>query len=373
MKTPSKRAILKPKANNPDGNREDGFSVEQLAKILNATVVGRTDVKVHGIASLTSARRGDLTHLSNAYYRKLLKNTQATAVILAKKNLEDCPTVALVVNEPYQAYAKISHLFENRVEIAQGRAASVDIHPTATLGDNVRIGAFVTIQENSVIGADVVIGPGVHIGANCTIGKGTRLHTNVCVYHDVQIGQHCMIHANTVIGADGFGFIPTPSGELQSIAQLGSVRLGNHIDIGAGCTIDRGALDDTIIEDGVKLDDQVHVGHNCKIGAHSMLCGCTGLGGSVEIGAHCILAGGVGVAGSGPLTIASKTTIGAMTFVSQSIEEPGTYQGSTLHTDIKSWRRNAKRFTRLEDVVRRLQKLEKQLEEKFSEGKLNGD
>lgn len=367
MKTPSKRAILNPTQSNLSSTREAGFSVEQLAKILNATQVGRTDVKIHGIASLGSATPGDLTHLSNVYYRKHLKHTKATAVILARKDADDCPTVALVVDEPYQAYAQISHLFDDQPQESEGVHASVDIHPSASLAENVRIGPFVSIAENTVIGADVSIGSGVHIGANCTVGKGTRLHANVCIYHGVQIGQFCVIHANTVIGADGFGFIPKSNGELQGIAQLGSVKLESHIDIGAGCTIDRGALDDTIIEEGVKIDDQVHIGHNCKVGAHSMLCGCTGLGGSVEIGAHCILAGGVGVAGSGPLSIASKTTIGAMTFVSQSITEPGTYQGATLHTDIKSWRRNAKRFTRLEDVVQRVLKLEKQLATKVRE------
>lgn len=334
------------------------YSLKEIAELVDASIVGDESLTIRGLASLTQAQAGDLTHLSHSRYRSQLTATKASAVLVHPRDVDRSPITALVVTDPYLAYAQVSQLFR-KVQPPAGIHELACIHPSVELGESLSIGPYVTVGADTVVNDHVSIGSGCQIGQHCVIGSNTILHSNICLYDGVQVGARCEIHANTVIGSDGFGFIPTSTGKLQSIAQLGGVRIGNEVVIGASCTVDRGALDDTIIEDGVKLDDQVHIGHNCIIGAHSMLCGCTGLGGSVEIGERCILAGGVGVAGTGPLTIVSDTKIGAMTYVSQSIDTPGTYQGATLHTSIQDWRRNAVHLKQLKDLVTRVGKLEK--------------
>ena len=340
------------------------YKLGEIARHIDADLIGSPSVPIRSIATLLSAQEGDLTHLSNPYYRGYLRKTQASAVILASGDAKQCPVNALVVDNPSLAYAKASQLFPRNEAIPSEISAQTDIHSTAQIGEDVGIGPFVSIGPNVVLGDRVKIGAHSSIGAHSRLGDDTYVHSGVSIYDNVEIGQRCTIQANSVIGADGFGFIPDSDGKLRHINQLGGVTIGNDVVVGASSTIDRGAIENTVVEDGVKLDDQVHIGHNCVIGAHSMLCGCTGLGGSVTIGPHCVLAGGVGVAGSGPLNIASKVTIGAMTYVSRSIDKPGTYQGATLHTPIESWRRNALRLTKLEELVHRVSELEKKLQEK---------
>ena len=340
------------------------YKLAEIAQHIDAALIGNPATSIHNIATLINAREGDLTHLSNPYYRAYLPATQASAVILSSDDAEQCPVNALVVDNPSIGYAKASQLFERPNAISQGISDRTEIDSTAQIGEDVAIGPFVSIGPHAVLGDRVKIGAHSTISANSHIGQDSYLHSSVCIYDGVFVGQRCTIHANSVVGADGFGFIPDSDGKLQHINQLGGVTIGNDVVVGACCTIDRGAIDNTIIEDGVKLDDQVHIGHNCVIGAHSMLCGCTGLGGSVTIGPNCVLAGGVGVAGPGPLSIASSVQIGAMTYVSRSIDKPGMYQGATLHTPIKTWRRNALRLTKLEELAQRVAELEQKLQEK---------
>lgn len=340
------------------------YKLDEIARHIDAVLIGSPSVSINNIATLLSAQEGDLTHLSNPYYRSYLQETRASAVILASGDADQCPVNALVVDNPSLAYAKASQLFHRHETIPIGVSTEADIHSTAQIGADVGIGPFVSIGPNVVLGDRVKISTHTSIGAESILGADTHVHSGVSIYDNVEIGQRCTIQANVVIGADGFGFIPDADGKLQHIKQLGGVKIGNDVVVGASSTIDRGAIENTVIEDGVKIDDQVHIGHNCVVGEHSMLCGCTGLGGSVTIGSHCVLAGGVGIAGSGPLNIASGVTIGAMTYVSRSIDKPGTYQGATLHSPIESWRRNALRLTNLEELVRRVAELEKKLQEK---------
>ena len=340
------------------------YTLAEIARHIDADLIGSPSVRIHKVASLLNAREGDLTHLSNPYYRAYLQKTQASAVILKSADAENCPVNALVVDNASLAYAKASQLFHRNEAIPEGISNKTHIDPTSQIGEDVGIGPFVSIGPNVILGDRVKIGSHTSIGAESRVGDDSYVHSGVSIYDHVEIGQRCTIQANSVIGADGFGFIPDSDGKLQHINQLGGVSIGNDVVVGASSTIDRGAIENTVVEDGVKLDDQVHIGHNCVVGAHSMLCGCTGLGGSVTIGPHCVLAGGVGVAGSGPLNVASGVTIGAMTYVSRSIEKSGTYQGATLHTDIESWRRNALRFTKLEELAQRVAELEKKLKER---------
>lgn len=341
------------------------YSLEEIAKKIGASIVGDPSTNIERLGSIIDARPGDLTHLSSSHYKEYLKDTRASAVILNERDLEDCNVDALVVVDPMLAYAQASQLFDDRPRVPVGISEKSEIHPSATIGEDVRIAPFVVVEADAVIGDGVEIGANCHIGSNSRIGADTVLMGSVFLYHNVRIGMRCRIHANSVIGADGFGITPDRNGKLNRVAQVGGVRIGDDVEVGASNTIDRGAIQDTVIEDGVKLDDQVHIGHNCVIGSHSMLCGCTGLGGSVTIGRHCVLAGGVGVAGSGPLEIADGVQVGAMTYVSRSITEPGQYQGSPLHTPINKWRRNMMRLTELDNLAKRLTRLEKQLDTKL--------
>ena len=339
------------------------YSLKEIAERIGASLVGDPSTAIERLGSIEKAGPGVLTHLSSSLFRKYLKNTRASAVILAEKDLPECPVDALVVPHPMLAYAQASEMFDDRPRIPLGVSGKSEIHPSASIGKDVRIGPFVVVDADAVIEDGVEIGSNCHIGAKSSIGTNTVLMGSVFLYHNVRIGKRCRVHANSVIGSDGFGFVPDSEGTLNRVGQVGGVRIGNDVEIGASNTIDRGTTEDTVIEDGVKLDDQVHIGHNCVVGAHSMLCGCTGLGGSVTIGRHCILAGGVGVAGAGgPLEIADGVQVGAMTYVSRSIKESGQYQGSSLHTPIGKWRRNMMRLTDLDNLAKRLNRLEKQFE-----------
>ncbi len=340
------------------------YSLEEVAQRIGAEIVGDPATRLERLGSITDAGPGDLTHLSNSQYRKYLKDTGASAVILSGSDLDSCRTNALVVQNPGFAYAIASKMFDDRPRVPLGISDRAEIHPTATIGNDVRIGPFVVIEADVELGERVEIGPNCRVGAGSTLGAQTVLAGSVFIYHNVRLGQRCVVHANSVIGADGFGIEPDQQGKLETVAQVGGVTIGNDVLIGASNTIDRGAINDTIIEDGVKLDDQVHIGHNCKVGAHSMLCGCTGLGGSVTIGRHCVLAGGVGVAGTGPLSIADGVQVGAMTYVSRSIDQPGAYQGAALHTPLTKWRRNMMRLTELDELAKRLGRLERKLGDK---------
>ena len=337
------------------------YSLEEIANRIGASIVGDSAANVERLGSIKNAQPGDLTHLSNTQFSKYLSSTLATAVILAQKDVEHCGTNALVVSNPALAFAQASQLFDDRPRVPLGISDQAQLDQSVKVGQDVTIGPFSVIGENVVIGDRVEIGPNCRIGADCSIGADSMLAGNVFLYHNVRLGERCLVHANSVIGADGFGFVPDQNGKLERIAQVGGVLIGNDVVVGASNTIDRGAIEDTIVEDGVKLDDQVHIGHNCIIGAHSMLCGCAGLGGSVTIGRHCVLAGGVGVAGTGPLEISDNVQVGAMTYVSRSIDKPGAYQSAPLHTPIQRWRRNMVRLTELDDLAKRLSKLEKKL------------
>ena len=341
------------------------YSLKEIAERIGASLVGDPSTSIERLGSIENAGPGDLTHLSSSLFRKYLKDTKAAAVILAERDLQECPVDALVVTDPMLAYAHASEIFDDRPRVPLGISEKSEIHQSASIGQDVRIGPFVVVEADAVISDGVEIGANCHIGARSSIGSDTVLMGSVYLYHNVRIGKRCRVHASSVIGADGFRLVPDHEGKLNRVAHIGGVRIGNDVEIGASNTIDRGTTDDTVIEDGVKLDDQVHIGHNCVVGSHSMLCGCTGLGGSVTIGRHCILAGGVGVAGAGgPLEIADGVQVGAMTYVSRSIKEPGQYQGSSLHTPIGKWRRNMMRLTELDNLVKRLNRLEKQIETK---------
>ena len=344
------------------------FTLAEIAERIGATVFGDCGAKVNSLGSLEHANPGQLTHFSNPAYKRFLAATRATAVILQEKDAGNCPTHALVADNPYHAFAMASVMFDARPAAAAGIHASAAVAPTARVGAGAAIGPAAVVEADAVLGDRVEIGAGAFVGAGTAIGDDSVVMSNATVCHGIHIGRRCVIHPGAVIGAAGFGFAPDINGRLQMIAQLGGVTIGDDVRVGAGTSIDRGAIDDTVVEDGVKIDNQVQVGHNCRIGAHTVICGCVGLSGSTRIGRHCILAGGVGVAGDGPVTICDGVTVSAMTHVMASIREPGAYSGGVPHNTNRRWKRNAVRFAQLDQLAKRLTRLEKKLEKRLEKG-----
>ena len=339
------------------------YSINELAERIGGEVVGDSSVLISGLGTISGAGVGDLTFLSNTAYRKFLADTAASVVILEPVDLAACPTNAIVTNNPYLAFARLSHLFkpvDNNVPSG--------IHETAIVDPGAQVDALVSLAANVVIEAGVVLHRGVRIGANSYIGRNCTLQTNVeilpnvTLYSDVDIGCDSIVHSGAVIGADGFGYVPDPVGTLVEIAQLGGVRIGTNVSIGAATTIDRGAIENTLIGDGVKIDNQVQIGHNCVIGDHTVICGCAGLVGSTRIGKHCVLAGGVGIGGDRVIEICDGVTISGCTHVTRSINKPGVYSGGVIFSETGLWKRNAIRFNKLNELVQRVKTLEKLLQ-----------
>lgn len=337
------------------------LSLGELAHRLGATLHGDADLVIRGVDTLKDAGPGMVSFLANPSYRSQLADTRASAVIVAADIAPEAPCAALVVSNPYLSFALVTQLFDNRPQPRYG------IHPSAVIAASARVGANVSIGPNVVIGEHCDIGDGCEIGANtvisdhCVLGSDCLLRANVTLYHDVVLGERVRIHSGAVIGADGFGFAPD-KGRWQKIAQLGGVRIGNDVEIGANTCIDRGALGDTVIGDHVILDNLIQIAHNVQIGSGTAMAANSGIAGSTTVGKNCTVAGGAGIAGH--LTIADGVHVAAMALISKSITEAGAYSSVTPQMPMQEWRRNAVRFRQLDDMARRLQKLEKSQEGK---------
>ena len=308
----------------------------ELAKRIGAELHGDARLSVARMATLDQAENGDLSFLYNRRYRKFLKVTAATAVILTPADLADCPVSALVMENPYLGYAKAAML------LAPPRRPVAGIHPTAVVDADVEvdpsasIGAHAVVGAGSRLGAQVVVGAASVLGHEVRIGDFSRIAANVTLCDGTSIGRRCIVHAGAVIGADGFGFARDAQRWVK-IPQIGSVHIGDDVEIGANTTIDRGALKDTIIEDGVKIDNLVQIGHNCHIGEHTAVAGCVGIAGSVTIGRRCLIGGAVGIAGH--IEIGDDVTITAMTGVHRSINKAGVYSSAWPAQENRVWHR----------------------------------
>ena len=342
------------------GERANGKAADESAADISAA-----EISVTGIAPLATATQQQVSFLSNRKYRPQLETTQAAAVILDSDSAAHCPVHCLVHSNPYLAFARLSHAFSTRPSAAAGIHPSAHISDSASVGKAASIGAGVVIMEGVSIGDQVTIGPNTVIEADVVIGDRVTLMANVTLYHAVTIGSDVTVHAGAVIGSDGFGYAPNPElGDShgygwQKIAQLGSVSIGNRVEIGANTTIDRGALDDTVIEDDVIIDNQVQIAHNCVIGKGTAIAGCVGMAGSSGIGNYCSIGGGAGIAGH--LSIADGTTVMGMTLINRSVTKPGAYASGTGMQDASSWRKSAVRFTQLDSLNQRVKALEKQV------------
>lgn len=332
------------------------ITLGDLAQRLGLELAGDPGCPVEGLATLAAAGPAEVAFLSNRKYLKQLADTRAAAVIIHSDLVPSCPVASLSGADPYLAFARATAIFNNAPAPSAGVHASAVVAADAQVDAGATVGPHAVVEAGAMIAAGAVIGAGAFVGANSRVGEGSLVHPGATLYHDVHIGAHCVIHGGAVIGADGFGFAQSPDGWVK-IYQLGGVRIGDRVEIGAGTTIDRGALDDTVIEDGVIIDNQVQIAHNCRIGKNTAIAGCAGLAGSTIIGANCTLAGGVGVAGH--LEICDGVHVTGMTMVTSSITRPGSYSSGTPMMATPEWRRSAVRFSQLESIQRRLVALEK--------------
>ncbi|MCB1670735.1 MAG: UDP-3-O-(3-hydroxymyristoyl)glucosamine N-acyltransferase [Gammaproteobacteria bacterium] len=336
-------------------NEAKSYTLGTLADLLEVRLEGDGDCRIDGLATLSQGHPGKLSFLSNPAYVHQLADCRASAVILEEKFAAACPVNKLISAAPYLTFARATRLFDNTSVSSWGIHSSAVVHPTAELGEGVSIGPNAVIEAGVRLGVNCSVGAGSFVGENCRLGDNCRLHSNVTLYHGVTFGANVIIHSGAVIGADGFGFAFDGEKSVK-IHQLGSVHIGDDVEVGAGSTIDRGAIEDTIIEQGVKIDNQVQIGHNCRIGAHTVICGCTAIAGSAVIGRYCVLGGASGVVGH--ISIGDRVRVGAMSLVSQSISEAGDYASGTGIDSTARWRRNIVRFSQLDELARRLRKLE---------------
>lgn len=335
-----------------------GLTLGAIAAQLQLGFDGPAGLMISGLATLERATAGQLSFLANPKYRKFLATTQATAVLVKAEDAPLCiNSLPLVVADPYLAYARLSRLFEQQSPL-QG------IHPSAQLAAGVRLGQGVAIGPGVVVGAGAELGDAVVIEANAVIGAGvhigarSHIYPQVTLYPGVSLGEDCRVLAGAVIGSDGFGYA-NEHGRWVRIAQLGSVRIGNRVEVGANTTIDRGALDDTVIGDDVIIDNQVQIAHNVRIGKGSAIAGATAIAGSTVVGNYCVFGGASAV--NGHIQIGDGVQFTGMSMVMKSVDKPGVYSSGVPATDNREWRRNAARFYQLDDMARRIKQLEQAL------------
>ena len=329
------------------------LTLRDIVGRLGGEAVGEVGEALTGVATLESAGPGQITFLANPKYRGRLALTRAGAVIVGPGDRDGIAIPRIVTDNPYAYYARTVALFHPETPPVPG------IHPTAVLDSAAQVATGVQIDAHVVIGPGARIGEGARIGAGSTIGAGvsigpgTRLYPRVTIYDGCKLGARCIVHSGAVIGADGFG-MARAEGRWIKIAQVGAVVIGDDVEIGANTCIDRGALDDTVIGDGVKLDNQIQVGHNCRIGAHTVIAGCTGISGSVTIGEHCLIGGAVGIVGH--IKIADHVSVSAMSLVTKSLTQPGTYTSSLPIMPHAEWLRNAVHLRHLDALAAKIKR-----------------
>tara|TARA_B100002051_G_C16736673_1_gene641652 strand:+ start:2260 stop:3270 length:1011 start_codon:yes stop_codon:yes gene_type:complete len=333
------------------------LKLREIADQFQLECVGDAELDINGIAGLREAQSDQLTFLFNSNYSRLLKESQAGAIVVRATDGIDDSKSYLIADNPRLAWAKIATLFDTAPLVMPFVDPTACLSDMASLGDGVAIGAGAVLRAGVEIGEGSQIGAGCYLGEGVLVGAGTRIMPNTVIYHDVTIGSNCLIHANTVIGADGFGFeFDAEAGDYVKIPQIKGVKIGNNVEIGAGTTIDRGALNDTIIGDGCKLDNQVQVGHGTTIGHHTVISGSTAIAGSTRIGSYCLIGGAVGIVDN--IEIVDQVEITAMTLVSQSIKEKGRYSSGTGLMPGETWKRNIVGFRKLDQIIKRLRRLE---------------
>ncbi len=331
------------------------YSLREIRERFGGEIAGDPAIEVREVATLETAAPSAIAFFANERYLPQLKTTRAGAVILGAAARDATRLPRIVCANPYAYFARVSGLLNPAPAARPGVHASAVVDSSAAVAVDAEIGPCAVVERGALIGAGCVIGAGCFIGAGAAIGAGSRLYPNVTVYHDCVIGQRVLLHSGVVIGADGFG-IAMDEGRWVKVPQVGRVVIGDDVEIGANTTVDRGALDDTVIEEGVKLDNQIQIGHNVRIGAHTAIAACAGVAGSAKIGRYCRIGGASGIAGH--ITIADHVEISTYTLVTKSIRDPGTYTGAYVFEPHKEWRRNAVQLRHLAELADRVRALE---------------
>lgn len=332
-------------------------TLAELATLVAGEVKGNAEHVLTGVATLKRAGEHEISFLTNPAYRPMLAETQAGAVIIQADDAPNCPGNAIITKSPHAAYAKIAHLCVDMQPPKGHIARSAVIADSAQVSPEAFIGEHVLIGENTTIGAGAVIDAGCVIGEDVTMGEHCHLYPNVVLYDRVWLGKRVVIHANTVVGSDGFGFAMN-EGQWLKVPQLGTVQLHDDVEIGSHTTIDRGAIEDTILHRGVKVDNQVQIGHNVVIGECTVVAGTAAFSGSATIGKYCLIGGGATFAGH--ITVCDQVQVAGMTTVTRSISKPGVYSSGTGMMPAKEWRKSVVHFRNLDSLAKRIKALEKQ-------------
>jgi UDP-3-O-[3-hydroxymyristoyl] glucosamine N-acyltransferase len=331
------------------------ISLGELATKLGCELIGDPEVTVSEVASLTNASPGSLTFLSSAAYTSQLPSTKAAAVVLRPPDADACPVSAFVCDEPYAMYARMAALVCPAPTFEPGVHATATVAESAHVADSAHIAASAVIGDRTTIGENTVVGPGTVIGPDCTIGDNCRFVANVSIVKKVETGSRCLFHPGAVIGSDGFGNAMTPEGWVK-VPQVGGVRIGSDVEVGANTAIDCGAIGDTVIENGVRIDNLVHIAHNVRIGEHTAIAGLCGFAGSTTVGKRCMFAGNSGAINQ--VTVCDDVIVMSQSVLTKDIMEPGVYSATFPAKPAKAWAKQVARFRRLESLFARVKKLE---------------
>ncbi len=332
-----------------------GVTLGELAVQFGCSLRGEPDTIVKCVGTLEAAPPDSLCFLANPKYKVHLAHTRATAVVLDAGSADACPVPVLIAKNPYLTYARIAARLHPAPSMPPGIHATAVVDASAQIDPSAHVAAHAVIGAGSTVGARAIVGPGCVLGTQVSVGADTRLIANVTLCDGTTLGERCIINPGAVIGSEGFGFAPDPASGWVKVPQIGAVRIGNDVEIGASTTIDRGAIGDTVIEDGVKLDNQIQIAHNVRIGAHTAMAAFVGVSGSTTIGSHCMIAGQVGIAGH--LSICDNVVVTGKSMVSASIRKPGVYSGALHVEEARRFRRNAARFAQLDEMAKELKRL----------------
>ncbi len=338
------------------------LSLSQLAESTGAELCGDGACEIGRAADVIQAGPGDIAFVYTAKYSQYLTTTRASALVVSRALAEQCMLPCLIADDPRLVFAKVVALLNPTARPPAGIADTAVVNPNAKIDASAYLDSGVVIKAGAIISAGVYIGANSVIGENVTIGMNTYINTNVSITRNCVIGDDCTLHSGVVVGADGFGFVKDGNSYFK-VPQIGSVLIGNRVEIGACTSIDRGALGDTKIGDGVKIDNQIQIGHNVEIGHDTVISACTCIAGTVKIGANCLIGGAVGIRDN--IEIVDNTIVTGRTFVSNSITTAGVYSSSTLMDTNINWRRNASRFKELDSLAKRLKILEKKIDDKL--------
>ncbi len=339
-------------------------SLGELAAQFGCELVGDPSAEVIGVATLANAGTGQLSFFANKAYRDQLLVTGATAVVIEQRFAVDCPVAALLSDDPYLTYAYIAGELHPQPAVAAGIHKTAHVAADAIIVASAEIAANATIEHGATVGEGAFVGAGAYIGRNCSIGAYSKVLANATLVQDVKVGERCIIHPGAVIGSDGFGNAQGGSGWVK-VPQVGGVRIGDDVEIGSNTTIDRGAIDDTVIGNGARLDNLIQIAHNVQVGAHTAMAAFTGISGSTVIGERCMFAGRSGIVGH--ISICDDVIVGGATMITKNITEPGFYTGSFPGEKDRDWKRKVARFRRMDDLASRVTALEK-LARKNSDG-----